>query len=592
MTQVPPTFYAENNKSARRHAKFVDNAIEKLLSSELAEETPTPAYCCNPLTVADKGKLRLVLDLRHVNAYLNLKKFKHEDLKIVAEIFEQGDYFVRFDLTSGYHHIDIHSEHQKYLGFHWSFDGKAERYFQFTVLVFGLASAGYVFAKVLRPLTKLWRSTGIKSIIFVDDGIAAQKTEALAEKAARKIQYVLTRAGFTINRKKSDFKPKQKGKWLGVIIDTRNMIFSVPIEKMDKLKEDITEAMERNVSTPKELAKIAGTLSSMHQAIGPLVRLFTRSLYQQIAEAFTWYQPVQLNQKSATELKFWLQNIEKVNGCTFKPRPTTTQMIFTDASGDGYGGFTVHRLQTLICSGKFTSDEKQLSSTHRELLAVKFVLHSYGELLRNQAIQINIDNFGATRVLTIGSSKDHLQQLALEIFHHCLNNNIKITPEWIPRDKNVIADYYSKMKDTDNWGIDYRCFAYISSHFGPFSVDRFADDRNKKVEKFNSRYYCPGSSHVNSYTADWSNDNNWLCPPVSLIGSTIRHLRMCKGVGTLLVPMWESSYFWPLIYPNGYHLADFVKNIIVVDPCYESYGEESVFHGYAPFRAMALKLHF
>ena len=36
-------------------------------------------------------------------------------------------------------------------------------------------------------------------------------------------------------------------------------------------------------TTPKSLAQIAGSLSSMHMAIGPLVRLFTRGLYRQIA---------------------------------------------------------------------------------------------------------------------------------------------------------------------------------------------------------------------------------------------------------------------------------------------------------------------
>ena len=79
--------------------------------------------------------------------------------------------------------------------------------------------------------------------------------------------------------------------------------------------------------------------------------------------------------------------------------------------------------------------------------------------------------------------------------------------------------------------------------FGPFTIDRFADDRNAKLEKFNSRYYRPGTSQVNAFTANWHHENNWLCPPIRLIGSTIRHLKVCKARCTLLVPMWVSSYF-------------------------------------------------
>ena len=58
-------------------------------------------------------------------------------------------------LKSGYHHIDILEAHQKYLGFSWEFDGKIP-YFVFTVLVFGLATAPFVFTKVLCVLIKHW----------------------------------------------------------------------------------------------------------------------------------------------------------------------------------------------------------------------------------------------------------------------------------------------------------------------------------------------------------------------------------------------------------------------------------------------------
>ena len=135
------------------------------------------------------------------------------------------------------------------------------------------------------------------------------------------------------------------------------------------------------------------------------------------------------------------------------------------------------------CSGKFSCNEKQQSSTFREVLAVKRVLQSYGDILKKQSFQINLDNFGATRVLAIGSSKDNLQQLAMDIFFYCLRDNIKLTPEWIPRELNHDADYYSKIADTDSWSIGRKCFDFINSHFGPFSVDRFADDR-KNVRKF------------------------------------------------------------------------------------------------------------
>ena len=137
LTHVPRSFCAKNNQSAYRHVAIVGEAIEKLLQNRFVDDLSHTSHCCNPLTVADEGKLRLVLDLRHANAYMSLNKFKYENLRTVAELFHENDFFIRFDLTSGYHHIDIHPEQHKYLGFHWRFEGNIARFFHFTVLPFG-----------------------------------------------------------------------------------------------------------------------------------------------------------------------------------------------------------------------------------------------------------------------------------------------------------------------------------------------------------------------------------------------------------------------------------------------------------------------
>ena len=86
--------------------------------------------------------------------------------------------------------------------------------------------------------------------------------------------------GYVINNEKSDFNPKTKGKWLGTVIDTRELTFTIPQEKIAKLLEDITSYLNQDFLTPKQLSKVAGQLSSMHLAIGPIVRLFTRNMYR------------------------------------------------------------------------------------------------------------------------------------------------------------------------------------------------------------------------------------------------------------------------------------------------------------------------
>jgi hypothetical protein len=61
------------------------------------------------------------------------QKVKFEGVNEAKQYAQQGNYAVKFDLKSGYHHIDIHPDHQKFLGFSWNFDG-VQKYYVFNVL--------------------------------------------------------------------------------------------------------------------------------------------------------------------------------------------------------------------------------------------------------------------------------------------------------------------------------------------------------------------------------------------------------------------------------------------------------------------------
>ena len=84
------------------------------------------------------GKKRLILELSFVNNFLWKEKIKFYDLKSFDNYIE-GDkegFLIKFDLKSGYHHIDIHEDFQKYLGFAWTFSDGTTKYLQYSVLPF------------------------------------------------------------------------------------------------------------------------------------------------------------------------------------------------------------------------------------------------------------------------------------------------------------------------------------------------------------------------------------------------------------------------------------------------------------------------
>jgi len=80
----------------------------------------------------------------------------------------------------------------------------------------------------------------------------------------------------------------------------------------------------------------------------------------------------------------------------------------------------------LIANGQWSPDEVAKSSAWRELQAVRLVLESFQNKLRNEQIHWFSDNQNVVRIVQCGSKQPHLQSKALSIFATCL----KKTSEW------------------------------------------------------------------------------------------------------------------------------------------------------------------
>jgi hypothetical protein len=73
---------------------------------------------------------------------------------------------VKIVTCTGYHHFDICTKQQTYLGFSWK-----GNFYCFTVLPFGLLSSPFLFTKCLRAMVKYWRSKAVNIVLYLDDGL-------------------------------------------------------------------------------------------------------------------------------------------------------------------------------------------------------------------------------------------------------------------------------------------------------------------------------------------------------------------------------------------------------------------------------------
>ncbi|CAC5388869.1 unnamed protein product [Mytilus coruscus] len=163
---LPPPMKFRNNKSAVDNTDFVNEAVLELAKNRCVHEVPFQPFVVNPLSVAiqKSEKKRLILDLSELNLYVLKNKIKFEDWKVAQQFFKKDIYLIKFDLKSGYFHLDICKEQHTYLGFSWN-----GTFYCFSVLAFGLSSAPYIFTKCLRPMVKYWRENGVD--IVLDDGL-------------------------------------------------------------------------------------------------------------------------------------------------------------------------------------------------------------------------------------------------------------------------------------------------------------------------------------------------------------------------------------------------------------------------------------
>ena len=77
--------------------------------------------------------------------------------------------------------------------------------------------------------------------------------------------------------------------------------------------------------------------------------------------------------------------------------------MFTDDSSDGYGGFLLKRVGKDVVVGKFDDNERGMSSTARELLAVKYVLESLQTSITHTSIKVYVDKFASSRISFSGN---------------------------------------------------------------------------------------------------------------------------------------------------------------------------------------------
>ena len=450
----PPPMFLNNNKSALLEYVFVTESIIELLSSNRITEKHQPSYIASPLSVAYQasGKKRLINDLSRLNTFVNKIHSKLDDWKIELQYLSKDALMFTFDLKSGYHHIDISPEYQRFLGFPWTVDG-VKRYFEFNVLPFGLTSASLLFTKMVKPLVTHWRASGILIALYLDDGFIviskatddAESNRKIAQTISKHVRVDLLKAGLVYNIEKINWDPTTRIEWLGMIWDTKTGILQVLDRRIDKLKKTMSEIQLLQIVSIRKLHSFVGQIISLSPVSGNITRLMTRHCQIQIAKATEEDEMINLDVQCKSELSFWKENLNQLNKCKVFETHNVNKIICCDASATGSGAIICNDIH--IAHKLCTEIETMQSSTWRELNTIQFTIKSFIPIIADSQLKIFTDSQAAARVVEVGSMKIELQKMALDIFTTCTRNNIRLEVQWIPRKENEQAHFISRLID-------------------------------------------------------------------------------------------------------------------------------------------------
>jgi ribonuclease HI len=572
----PPMGMAPNHRSVAEHAVYVSNQVDELLAAGTVVpwapeygDGPRPHLVCPLKVVVQNGKERLIYDARMLNAHLVIPPFKYEDLATCKTYIQPNDWMTVLDLSKGYHHLDIHPDYWKYLGFEWE-----GNFYVYTGMPFGVAVAPWAFTTMMREVLGIWKLQGHRCSGYIDDQLHAHGNRKWLDDFMHSVVYPdLEKLGFLVNKKKSMRWSSQLVKYLGMMINTLSGEFLFPEDKREALHQQLQDAIKTQAHCSFKLVEsIAGRIAAARWAFGSISRLMSLSLHADL-KAAGQASKLRLSEAAVADIQFWETAVSEWNGhgriwpvVDFQPI-----RLYTDAAGrneDSLGGWGAWSGDVgqgrWTALGKWAENEwegAQESSTLAEMRAVRLALESLGRARRlsGRTVIVCTDNQGTCfNILKAGSTAPGIHLECRRIFWYCIRQDIQLTARWIPRELNQVADFYSKLVDYSDWQLLPAVFAEVQARLQvTFSADMFASHNTYLIDRYFSLYYTPGCVDVDAFGRRWEG-TPWCHPPFSLIARAIRHGQLSEVRMGLLCPCTPGAAWWHMVAASSSHFHRYV----------------------------------
>ena len=362
-----------------------------------------------------------------------------DDAVKLVKLLGKGALMSKTDIENAYRIIPIHPSDYDLLGF--SIDNK---FYYDKTLPFGLSSACQLFEKFSSAIHWIL-NTKFRCqfcVHILDDFLflGPPKT-SICQESLSSFYNLSKEVGFPIKQNKTVY-PTTCITFLGLEIDSDNMVLRLPQDKLLKMKHMISVLARKKKVTLLELQSCIGLLNFACSVVTP-GRTFLRRLIDLTKGLQRPYHYRNLNNEARSDLQAWSLFLDHFNGTALFIDDTleTSQTLhmYSDASNVGFGGF----LGTKWFSGLFSNDWLIHHITVREFFPIVLAIEIFHDQLANRNIEFHTDNIAVVYIINKHTSKDPtLMKLMRRFMVSVLRYNIMLKAVHISGLCNKAADFF------------------------------------------------------------------------------------------------------------------------------------------------------
>lgn len=437
--------------------EFVDSNLKRGRMEGPLEKLP-PNFRCSPLGAFQKrrsNKVRVIHDLSYppghsVNSFIDTEKHK-VSYSTIDDVIKMGQQYInpyayKIDIRSAYMACKVRPEDRHLLGYAWPDKSGTTRYYQYCCLPFGLSSAPGLFNEIADGLHYIMKKRGIPdtSSHYLDDYIAVDEGPTRASNGLKIMINTTNESGFEAHK---IIEPTQVIDHIGYVVDFIKKELRISEDRMSEIYELLSEWEAKVTASKRDILSLIGKLQFCAKVIRDGSK-FIRRLIDLSKRPKHLHHKVRISHQARLDLKWWRLCIKSHNGIQAFPREWSfdqTCIVFTDASDLAAGIVCGPFWSVFEFEGRYLWMKKK-SIAWRELFAIVLCMATFGSILSDKFVTMNIDNIGMMHCINNGKSKDpSIMGLIRALYFYTSTFHISYKAVHISTGDNSSADALSRL---------------------------------------------------------------------------------------------------------------------------------------------------